>query len=584
MRWIGLLFLLPVALAAQGARGGVVMPRGGNGAGIPNGSVPQAPPTPPEDLCTVEGHIFNAVTGELLRKATIMMNRTEITAGRSGRSTFSGMTDASGKFSISSVEPGKYRVNASHTGFLNMQYNARRPGGPGTDLELGRAQKISDLVFRLTPHGVLSGRVLDEDGDPMEGVQLQLLRYTYNQGKKQLQISNGAGTNDIGEYRMSGIQPGKYFLSATYNGRNFVDMAMFNDMALIAPVTVPQPPQQDYVPTFYPGTTDIATAAPIDVGPGAHVQGLDVRLSKAHTVHVKGNVTSSVTQARPGINLQLRPRNSLIANGGGMNRGAAVRPDGAFDFPSVAPGSYTLTAFLNQGGKFFSARQAIDVGATNLDGVNLTIESGVAVTGQVRVDGDASQQPTNVMIRLNPREPGSVMGALPNARMAPDGSFRMDDVTADAYNVNVSGLPQGFYVKAIRSGNIDVLTTGLDLTNGAVAPLDVLVSPNAPQVALSVQNPTTQQPAVAVTVVLIPQEPERRNQTYFYRTGSTDQYGRSTLSPVMPGEYRAYAWEDVQNGQWYDPEFMKPIESKGEAVSVKEGAPISVQLTMIPAK
>jgi len=583
MRSIGLLFLLPLALAAQVGRGGAAVPVGGNRGGIPT-TVPQLPPTPPEDLCTVEGRVFNAVTGELLRKATIMMNRTDMTPGMSGRNTFSGMTDASGKFSITGVEPGKYRVNASHTGFLGMQYNARRPGGPGTDLELGRAQKMSDVAFRLTPHGVLSGRVLDEDGDPMEGVQLQLLRYTYNQGKKQLQISNGAGTNDIGEFRLAGIQPGKYFLSATYNGRNFIDIAMFTELTASALATVSQRPQQDYVPTFYPGTTDIATAAPIDIGPGANVQGLDVHLSKAHTVHVKGRVTSSATQARPGINLQLRPRNSLIANGGGMNRGAAVRPDGAFDFPSVPAGPYTLTAFINQGGKFLSARQAIDVGSTNVEGVNLTIESGVSLTGQVRIDGTTDQQLTNVMIRLSPREPGSVMGALPNVRMASDGAFRMDDVTTDAYTVNVGGLPQGFYVKSIRSGNIDVLTSGVDLSNGAVAPLDVLVSPNAPQVAGSVQNPGTQQPAVAVTVVLIPQEPERRNQPFFYRTGNTDQYGRFTLTPVMPGEYRAYAWEDVQYGQWFDPEFMKAVESNGEAVSVKEGAPISVQLTMISAK
>jgi len=144
-------------------------------------------------------------------------------------------------------------------------------------------------------------------------------------------------------------------------------------------------------------------------------------------------------------------------------------------------------------------------------------------------------------------------------------------------------MPSEVYLKSIRAGSTDVMASGLDLSNGSAAPLDIVIGTNPPQIMGAVQNESTQQPAVAVTVVLIPQEKERKEQSTYYRTTTTDQYGKFTFTKVMPGEYRAYVFEDVENGAWYDPDFMKPIEGKGESVSVREGMPATLSLTMIPA-
>jgi hypothetical protein len=100
----------------------------------------------------------------------------------------------------------------------------------------------------------------------------------------------------------------------------------------------------------------------------------------------------------------------------------------------------------------------------------------------------------------------------------------------------------------------------------------------------TVVNAETSQPATAVTVVLIPREKERQDQSYFYSTTNTDQYGNFTFNRVTPGDYQVYAWEDVQYGQWFDPEWMKTYEGKGEMLTAKEGSPVNVKLTMIPAK
>jgi hypothetical protein len=75
-----------------------------------------------------------------------------------------------------------------------------------------------------------------------------------------------------------------------------------------------------------------------------------------------------------------------------------------------------------------------------------------------------------------------------------------------------------------------------------------------------------------MTVVLIPQEKERRDRESFYRSATTDATGGFTFKSLTPGEYRVYSWEEAESGAWMDPDFMKPQESRGEAVSIQEGA------------
>jgi len=594
MRYLVLTLLIPLAVFAQAPTAGRGMP----------GS-PALPPTPTADLASLEGQVFNAADGTLLRKATISINRQVGGPAGAVRGNYSATSDASGRYSITGIEPGTYRLNAGHTGFLTTQYNARRPGGPGSTLDLGRGQKMTGVDVRLTPHGVITGKITDEDGDPLEGVQIQLMGVVYNQGRKQLQVNGGASTNDLGEYRLSGVTPGKYYLCANYRDRRL--------MIVGAGGTVggdEASAQEDYVTTFFSGVTDIAAATPIQMGPGEQAPGINLRLTKRHTARVSGRVvdhtapetaeapagrggTTTITAANGQsidmvvnqagnrrIQVNLQPRG--FSAPGNMNLFAQVKPDGAFEFPSVGPGAYYLEAVNSQGGRqAHAARQPLDVGNANIEGINLAINPGTTVTGHIRYDGDPPQPLPSLTVRLTTRETAFFMPAPPPAKVDADGNFRFDDVNPDLYNVNINTPPK-LYLKSMRAGNSDVMVSGLDLSNGA-ASVDILMGTNPPQVSGSVLNSATQQPAAGVTVVLMPREKERQGESYFYSTVSTDQQGNFTFSRVTPGEYQVYAWEDVQYGQWFDPEFMKAYEGKGESLSAREGNPVNVKLTMIPA-
>lgn len=607
MRYFALILLIPMALFSQGrGRGGAAISpaSGGQPAVMP----PPPPPTPTADLATIQGQVVNALSGTPLTKAHIIINR----VNRGGpmpmgsRNSYSATTDASGNFTVTGIEPGTYRLNADRTGFLSGQYNARRPGASGTPLDLGRAQRMSNVVLKLTPHGVISGKITDEDGDPLEGVQVQAMRYVYNQGKKQLQQNGGGSTNDLGQYRISGIMPGKYFLAATYRGGRGMMMDMVNLQNGAPPSDAPQ---EDYVTTFYAGATDPSAAAPIDLNPGDQVEGIDLRMARTHTVHIRGRVIDNVDPAPPPpaggrgvdgvtgnflngqvvvnqgpnmrVQIRLQPRNSL-ASLGIMMANSAVKADGTFDFMSVPPGQYYLVAMSNQANSRHGVAQPIDVGNNSLEGITIAINPGIAVIGHVHYDGDPPDPLPSLRVNLVPQD--RTVGVPPPqpVKVEADGSFRFEDVNPDHYDVNIN-VPPGLYLKSVRAGNTDAMVSGLDLSNGAGA-LDILLGTNPPQVSGSVVDPNTQQPAPSATVVLIPQEKERQNASTFYITTNTDQYGNFTFSRVTPGQYRVYAWEDVQYGQWFDPDFMKKYDTKGEPAAAQEGTPVNLKLTLIPAQ
>jgi protocatechuate 3,4-dioxygenase beta subunit len=531
--------------------------------------------TKPEDSCAVSGQVTNAVTGEPVRRALVALRRVETSPGvttvRVG--TNAATTDAAGQFAITGIEPGKYRLSADRNGFVAAQYGSHGPGKAGTLLTLEAGQKSTDLNIRLTPHGVIAGRVLDEESEPVPYANLQVFRQQYIQGRKQLMRMNGASTNDLGEYRVFGLPPGRYYLSADARSNM-------------------QPQAEDeFVTTWFPHTADAAAAAPVDVAPGAQLRNIDIPLAKMPSVTVSGRV---INEAGPPPGGENAPRNNLSVmlatrsaamDGGGVTRSSStVTADGAFEIRGVTPGSYFVIGLANAAKRTVSSRTPVQVGSTNLEGVTFTIRGGVPVTGQVRVEGGSAKSVAGVRVMLQPVEPGGIRFAPPpNQQVKEDGAFQWDDVPSDRYTVSVSGLPEGFYLKGVRSADLDVLAGGLEIAGGTPAPLEVVVSPRAGQVTGTVLDPRTQKPAAMTMVVLVPQEKERRDRDSFYLTATTDFSGQFTLKSVTPGEYRAFAWEDAEFGAWMDPDFMKPLESRGEAVSLPEGGRQSIQVNLIPA-
>ncbi len=569
--WLSVL-LLPLALSAS-----QIVGTSSSQAGpilMPQPSSPQAntPDTraPAGDPGSVEGQVVNAATGAPVKKASIQLQRADPQPGVMFTPGYSTTTDVSGHFAMKDIDPGRYRVNVQRTGFVNMSYGSRGPGRPGTVLTLAPGQKVKDVNFRMTPHAVITGRVLDEDGEPVASVQVQALRNSYIQGKKRLMPGGVATTNDLGEYRMFGLAPGRYYLSATLR-----EMSMPTVDRSANPA-----PEEGYVPTYYPGSTDPASASLLEVLPGAQMRGMDLALSRARTVRVRGHVVLTSGDKPRNLQLWLMPREGFSFMG--MQRPTMPDPSGRFEIRGVAPGSYILSTMFFDGGRNYSTRQRVEVGSNNIDDLAVTIQAAVEVTGQVRVEGQNDAKLSDIRLVLRPHGDELFFGGSADGQVKEDGTFTIPLVSPDVFDIQTYGLPDGLYLKSVRAGENEAIETGIDLTQGSPGAITLVLGSDAGQVEGVVVN-GKQQPAQVGTVVLIPSDEKLRKRQELYKTSSTDQYGHYTIKNVAPGEYKLYAWEDVEFGAYMDPDFVKPVEDRGASVSMRSNGKESVQLKLIPA-
>lgn len=529
----------------------------------PQANQPPAPAeTKPEDLCAIEGQVTSAATGAPVRKAEISLRGTERATPGTMPASYTAATDAGGNFSVKDVEPGKYRLSAQHSGFVNLQYGARSPNRPGTTLSLQAGQRVKDLSLRLVPQAVITGRIVDEKNEPVVSAWVRTMRYSYQMGKRQLLPTGGAVTNDLGEYRIHSLAAGRYYLVALEHQEDWE-----------ATVDASANPAPDgYVTTYYPGTADPATAALIEVAPGVQLRGLNVTLAKARTFRVRGRV-----EGRHDANVSFFRRGQ--ARWLSVDGDHATDRKGNFEIDGVLPGSYTLSAMAWSDQKTLSAIQEVDVGEEDIDNIVLVLAPGFELSGHIAVESGTAPSLDAVSLFLRPQDQTRAMYG--SSGHVHDSAFTISDVASDVYHLQVTGLPDGYWVKSIHMGDQDVKVTGIDLTRGPGEPLTVTVAPNAGQIDGTVIN-DPQQPAAGATVVLVPEAKLREYQDA-YKITVSDQNSRFSLKNLEPGDYKLFAWEDVEYGAYMDPDFLRPLEDRGQSISIQESSHESVQVNLIPA-
>ena len=544
-------------------------------------TAPAPPESKPVDTCIVEGRVINAATGEPVGRVRLFLRPLSgglLATAQATPASYRTTTGADGKFSMKDLAPGNYRLRAQRNGFVSAEYGAKGTSGTGTTLELEKGQHRAGIEFKLTPHSVIAGRVQDEIGEPVANASVRAVRYgyQYGRGRKQAIQVGSATTNDLGEYRIFGLQPGRYFVVA-------------RDESTLSAGTPPEDRSanprgaEDYVPTFYPGTTDAQSAGQVDISAGVPVQGINLTLAKAQMVRVRGRLVNQTDAPGGRLSIMLLPREPM---GYPNIMSSSVGPQGQFDFRRLVPGSYSLAAAVYPGQQTsspYSTHVNLEVGAEDIDNLVVTVRMEAEISGSVRAEGDSKVKLAGLRVSLRPAEPVDLtVGELPSATVRDDGSFVLRNAGGEPQVVSVSGLPSGTYVKSIRTGESDALEDPLDLKGGAAAKLSVVIGENAGEVAGTVAD-DDQKPVASAMVVLIPDSEKRRRFQQFYRTALTNQAGRYSITSVDPGSYRVYVWDDVESGAWMDPEFLEPLRSKGKAVRIEEGSRENLELQVIAA-
>lgn len=502
-----------------------------------------------------QGSVVKDQGREPLKKATV-----QIISEDQDALNYTAVTDQDGHFAVDNMRPGRYRVFVERTGFIEVGKNHRR--SLGTAIALDSGQKLNDFVFRMLPAAVVTGRVVDEDGDPMPNVEIAVLHYSYSSGARRLEPERSERTNDLGEYRVGNLSPGQYFVAASPAPEFISPKVKGPD----------DPAKKDlgYVTTFYPGTVDRNQATPLQLHPGDDVP-IDFTLVPGHTFHIRGRVTSLAASGgnKPFVMLMPKEIRTVFS-------AAEVQADGSFDIPGVAPGSYMISAVAMDAEHPQSAYQSIDVSGSDVNGIRLAASSGSEVRGQVRVDGVQKPDLSQLTFFLRPVDDDGVSSLdfgyrQTLASVKPDGSFELKAVPAGVYQLELEGSSRSmrdYFLKTVVSSGRESANRILRVSGGAVISVDVVVSSAGGEIT-GVAVDEKNQPVASAMVVAIPDGENNRDRTS-YKQAETDQLGRFNLRGLRPGDYHLMAWDYVEDGAFYDPQFVKPYESPSKAVHVTE--------------
>ena len=521
---------------------------------------------------SISGVVVDASDGEPLGKARIFLRKPD---SRSQPQVTKSGPD--GKFFLVDIEPGRYRLSVRRNRYARQEYGQRGPNRPGTTLTLQPGQDLGGVAFRLVRAGVIAGRIVDEDNEPIANVQIEAMGYRYFQGKRQLVPVGRGSTDDLGEYRVFGLAAGRYRLRANYRP-GFRRWGVVN-----IGMTLGGQQSQEYIPTYYPGAYESDQAIPIEVTAGSEILGIDIKMRPARTVRVAGTVLNGVT-GRPvrQAMVMLMPGGSGRSTFSNSKRAFMRDVEGKFEIHGVTPGEYTLVARFFDQSERLGGRRSVNVGDRDLDDIRLVLRPGITLSGELRVEGGPEVDFPELQVLLRPREVTMMGGGL--GRVKEEGAFVLENLFQDVYDVSVTGAPEDFYMKAAQLGDEEALEGGLDLTGAETAPgtLKLLLSPNGGRVEGVVLNDEGQ-PFSGAQVALVP-EGQRRRMKYLFKTATSDQNGAFSLRGIAPGQYKIFAWEEIEQGAWQDDDFLGDYEKESEDFEVKENDAIAVELDLIPSE
>jgi hypothetical protein len=482
----------------------------------------------PPGQCTVTGSVLNSVTGERLKKADITLR-----SAASPESVYTALTDEAGTFSLVARDNDVYELVIRKRGFVQT----------GSSVALPAGQTTSDHLIRLTPQGVIAGRVLNRDGDPIPGVTVQAIRSSSTTGVRRYSVTGSAATNDLGEYRIFGLTPGVYYVAATYRG----------DSGSAA--------------VYYPATPEVSRAARVDVQPGGELLGLNLAIGETHSLKIHGTLRGTAAVALPGVMIVAAP-----CDDGPLNRATTTvrKPDGRFELLNLMPGCYLLAADSYSGGKRYSARLPIHVSEEDIENVELNLVPPVQVTGVVRAEGDDLLPISRVAVNLESRHSKVTASGAP----AEDGSLILNNIVPESYQFSVV-VPDGYYLKFAKFGELDVLRYGLDLSRGATGRLEVVLSGNGGSIEGVVADENAQAIEFARVVLIAADETNDLSQI---KIVVTDRKGRFRMRGIRPGDYKMYASQNFDLTALRDPVNAKLLEPHAQPVSIHEHSQESVYL------
>lgn len=551
-------------LSTLSAQGPPLGPLQGRGAGQGRGPA-RDPRELPTGTAVIRGRIIAADTSTPIRRAQVRAS-----GGGGGARLVS--TDADGRFEFRDLPAGRWEISASKAGYVTLRFGQRRPFEAGRPIELANGQVLQGADLALPRGAAITGRVFDEFGDPVAAARVQVLRYQLVQGERRLMPTGSAGlSDDTGAFRVYGLMPGDYFVSATLRALPFEDP---NDSST-------------YAPTYFPGTGSVQEAQRITVGLGQEQGNISFALLPVRAVRVTGTAIDSAGNPLSGGAVMLLPADATFGPpglfGGGGNR---IGSDGRFTIANVAPGSYTITATAGRPreASVELASMPLSVGNEDITGITLVTSNGATLTGRIAAAADATGTLAPAGIQVSVQQVPARRGVLPArpGRAEADGTFEVTNLFGQGL-IRVNGLPQDWTLKSVMADGTDVTDTLLEFTpNEEIPGVQIVVTNRVTEVSGTVTGGDGK-PARDYTVVVFPDDETKWTAPSRYiRSARPDQQGLFKVRALPPApRYLAIAVDYLEDGQANDAEFLAEAKERGTRFALAEGESKAIELKLL---
>lgn len=513
----------------------------------------------------IVGRVVAADTGNPLARARVQVSSPALAKPRQMT------TDASGRYEVTGLGAGRYRILVARAGFVSLEYGQTRPSQSGRELELFDGQTLNGIDFALSRGGVITGRITDHNGEPQAGIPMNALRLSWGPGGTRQHerppsvFFDRTLTDDLGQYRIYGLTPGSYIVAAGAAAPGMMGM--------------PEPTVQGT--TYFPGTANVDEAQSVEVEIGQEVP-VHFALAASPLARVSGTIIDS--GGRPvgwrSVMLASRTESSVSTRTAGT-----TRPDGTFDIPAVPPGNYTIevSPLRTQPDDFEFASFPITVEGHDITDLMISMKIGATVNGRVIWEGSSPQPfatlritPVAVDPRMSGADPASGGGTV-DAK----GSFSLVGVHGPVvFHSSFTGRAESWTLKAVRIGAADITDMGYNVT-GDIDGLEVVMTDRETRVSGTAKGERNQ-PAMDYVVVVLPSEVRPGvNPTRFIQTARPDQQGRYQVRGLPPGQYVAAAVESLSRDGHYNPAFQKRVRSTAAPFTLKEGQQLVLDLQLM---
>ena len=433
---------------------------------------------------SLSGQVINALTGEPVKGAQVTVQ----CASRAGAFR-QATTDRGGTFSAAGVGPGSCTIMATHRDYPGIM----GLGQAAATAVVSSAQETTGVQVKLMPGGTISGRVVNDDGEPLEGCAIQVLTPRHISDLANFEPRGGAQTDDQGEYRLTGLTPDRYLVHAQCTDSLPVER-------LLAPASSqPEEPAESWLPVFYPNSPAAAGATMLSVLPGTDLPNVDFKMRPTPVVTVRAYVAGS---AGMNVNALLIP-DAATGDPASPLGGAYDQENGTVRIDFVPPGAYHLqiTGSSAQPDSLIFAERRINVGTTRPQPIALQMQMAPTLKGIVEDPSGVTPNPSPMgsqimsvprrgppgrrlqqpeaqqargQIHLMPETPSNA-SQFRQSQVNQDGSFEVHGLGPGRYHVRYMANMGAALVDSMHLGNTRLEGETIEIGEGAPGMLRIVL-------------------------------------------------------------------------------------------------------------